>query len=234
MNRWKSEKEFVDRFVDVLGAGTSRTKIVREFRTGYGLPDVLVVRYSQSVLEKRKRDAREKYRGMFTVDCGHAMAYLARRRWVRLDTLKGTFHNMNGSFRTLIDMLQQRELVRVTGNRISARRKSDVFAIKTITVIEAKLRNWRRAVMQAQRHRWFTDNCHVLVPEPSAAHKGEISAACSKYNLGLMFFSREKGIVEGLGLKDRGPYNTYLAWLLNESIVDEVRDSGRGIRAKNR
>lgn len=233
MKGWKSEKEFVDQFVTVLGQQTSRTQIVREFRTGYGLPDVLVVRYSLKVLERRRRHARVKYTGTFTVDCGYAMAYLLRRRWVRLETLRGAFHNANGSFRAMVETLRERGLVNVMGDRIKARGKSDIFAIETITAIEAKLGNWRRAVIQAQRHRWFTDCCHILVPQPSRGQKRGISAVCRKYHLGLMFFSREGGIVEGLALKNRKPYNTYLAWLLNESIVDEVRNRGRGIRAKN-
>jgi len=61
-----------------------------------------------------------------------------------------------------------------------------------------------------------------LVPETSMFQKRSVSSACRKYHLGLMFLSRDKGLMEGITLKNKKPYNTYLAWLLNECIVDEV------------
>lgn len=234
MRGWRSEKEFVERFLYALGSGRKNTHIVRGLRTGYGLPDIVLTEYLPKVVERRNKQMGRTRIGVFTVDCAYAMAYLASRRWVRLTTLKSAFRSSNGSFNTTLQTLRDRRMVSIEEDKIKARPKTEVFAVKNITVIEAKLGNWRRALMQAQRYQWFTESCYVLVPEPSAVKKRQIAIACRKYHMGLIFFSPERGISEAIKIGREKPYNTYLAWLMNETIVDEVHKSESAIQSQNR
>jgi hypothetical protein len=223
MRGWKSEREFVELFLDSLGSEKKDTRIVREFRTGYGLPDIVLIEYLPKVVEKRKKQMGRIQVGAFTVDCAYAMSYLANRRWVRLKTLKSAFRSSNGPFNTALQTLIDRKMVSVKEDKIKARPKTEVFVVRNIKVIEAKLGNWRRALMQAQRYQWFTESCYVLMPEQSRIKKRQIALACKKYHVGLIFFSRERGISDVIKVGRKRPYNTYLAWLMNETIVDEIR-----------
>jgi hypothetical protein len=229
MRGWKSEREFVERFLDSLGSEKKGTCIVREFRTGYGLPDIVLTEYLPKVVERRKKHMGRLHVGAFTVDCAYAMSYLANRRWVRLKTLKNAFRSRNGPFNTTLQTLIDRQIVSLKDDKIKSRPKAEVFAVKNITVIEAKIGNWRRALIQAQRYQWFTESCYVLMPEPSGIKKRQIALACKKYHVGLIFFSRERGISEAMKIRRKKPYNTYLAWLINEAIFDEVQESESAI-----
>jgi len=230
---WKSEKEFVDDFVDALQDRSRSTHVVREFRTGYGLPDIVWIEYYNGVIRKRKKRVRYRSLATFTINCAYTMAYLVKRRWVKLSTLKSSFRSMNNRFGDLIEILVQRKLVTIKSEKIKSLPKTEIFAIRNITIIEAKLADWRRAIMQAQRCLWFTDNCYVLVPDPKPVKKRKIANLCRKYGIGFTVFSEDGDIVQVIRLNKRRPYNTYLAWLLNENLFDDLLDGDGRFQPKD-
>jgi hypothetical protein len=218
---WKNEEEFVNSYLSSLEDKTNSTLLLRDFQTGYGLPDILCTEYSKAVVQNRVRHLRHKDIPPFTLDCAYTMAYLTRRRSVKISTLKTAFRTTNGSFDLLIQTLKLRRLVRIKSGIIKAERKKDIFAIKSITVLEAKLYDWKRAIFQAQRYRWFTDNCYVLLPKISDRQINRVIWLCKKYHVGLMMFSNNSVLNPMIKLKKKQPYNTYLAWLLNENLLNE-------------
>ena len=129
-----------------------------------------------------------------------------------------------GHFSRLVSTLLARRLAVCKQGRIKALPKKETFAIKNISVIEAKLNDWRRALIQARRHLWFTDNCYVVIPEGERTKKNRVASACRRHRVGLMMVSKKGDLITVVSLKKSGPYNTYLAWLLNESLLQEVKD----------
>ena len=230
---WKSEKEFVDNFVDALQNRSKSTHIVREFRTGYGLPDIVWIEYSNDVIRKRKKRVRSRSLTPFTIDCAYTMAYLAQRRFVKLSTLKSALRSMNSRLGSIIEILIQRNLVIIKSDKITSRPKAEIFAIRNIQIIEAKLADWKRAIMQAQRFLWFTDNCYVLLPNFKSMKKRQVASLCMKYGVGLTFFSEDGTIFPVIRINKRRPYNTYLTWLLNENLFDELLNSDDRFQSEN-
>ena len=95
---WRSEEAFVETLLRLLRAEAEATRFIREFRTGYGLPDLLSVEYCEDIVSRRKRRLDRSRLEAFTIDCAYTMAYLSNRRWMQLPTLKARVGLANGPF----------------------------------------------------------------------------------------------------------------------------------------
>jgi len=220
---WRTETRFIRDFLNSADPTRKSLHVLKEFRTGYGLPDLLKIEYDKNILVKRRRNSKSRKLKHFDIDCAYVMAYLSERRWIKLNNLKSNTNLYNGSIKTIIDKLRERGLVIKKGDKIKSKPKKEVFAIKSIVAIEAKLRQWKRAIFQAQRYLWFTNNSNILVPTNCNRQLSKIINSCKKYHVGLITLSKDKKILTIIKRKKRKPYNTYLAWLLNELLLDRIK-----------
>ncbi len=196
--------------------------MVKEFRTGYGFPDLLRIEYDKKVVMRRRRNPNLRNLKHFDTDCAYMMAYLSEKRWIKLSTLKSKATLYNGSINVIIEKLRERGLVVKRGDKIKSKPRREIFAIKSIVAIEAKLRQWKRAVLQAQRHLWFTNNSNILIPTNCCTQVNTIIDSCKKYHVGLIALSEDRKILTIVKRGKRKPYNTHLAWLLNEFLIQRV------------
>jgi hypothetical protein len=68
---------------------------------------------------------------------------------------------------SLLADLEAAELIRRSDRRIVARSLARAFAARRIIAVEAKMRDWRRALDQAVANTWFASHSYVLLPESS-------------------------------------------------------------------
>lgn len=219
---WKDEKTFVESFLRRFRNTQKSLFFMRDFRTGYGLPDIVAINYDERILSRRKHDLKSVKTPAFTIDCAYTLSYLSRRRGVSYETLKANFSNYNGSLNSILNTLEQRNLIQVNNGKIKALRKSHSFAIKTITTIEAKLRQWSRVIHQAQRHLWFTECSYVLLPKQSPLILSHIRKRCQTHEVGLFLYDSDLRIKTLVKKPKARPHNTHIAWLLNEILIDRV------------
>ncbi len=64
----------------------------------------------------------------------------------------------------MLDVLERAGLIVVRGNAIRLQALERIFVAKRIVAIEAKVRDWRKALQQAAANRWFASHSYVLLP----------------------------------------------------------------------
>ena len=78
---WTSEEHFVTSFVGMLmnSHHSDNFYVLREVKTSYGRPDVVVIEYDQDKLNDRRRRIPIS-KNLFTKECAYVMAFLTYRR----------------------------------------------------------------------------------------------------------------------------------------------------------
>ena len=218
---WDSEERFVDDFIvsgiKIFDTTRLDSTIIRELKTGYGRPDVVLIQYDGKLLNSGNLCSPLSQLGTY------AISFLSSRPWIRPDKL-GAFLNVSKKKQTaLIEELENHNFIMHNNNLIKSRPKSEIMGVKRVLTFEAKLQNWKEAVNQAERHLWFTNESYILMPYPSEKLVNIISSECSRRGLGLCLFDPTFGnriIVKPL---KKGLLNTPYIWSINDKLR-EVND----------
>jgi hypothetical protein len=109
--------------------------------------------------------------------------------------------------------LADADLVYVRGSKIVARHVANIFAVRKIIAIEAKIGDWKRAIRQACSNTWFASHSFVLIPQTRAIE--HVQSAAQAVGIGVMIFDGEKTktVVNPLA---RSIPASYGSWLFNE------------------
>lgn len=215
---WDSECQFVDAAVRSLAAEGSACRVVlKEFRTTFGIPDILVLEYDPGVAFRRQnRFGCAEVR--LTHQAARLMALLAEHAWDSNEALRSASRFTPKSFDRAADCLRARGLIDNSKGRLNARTFNGVFFLKTATAYEAKLRDWRRGIAQAHRHLWFTDHSYLLVPPGDKGREARIAACCSAAGVGMAVLNER--VHPLLPASGRYLARHWLTWLLNEELFD--------------
>jgi hypothetical protein len=218
---WESEERFVSDFVvaGIKNFDTTRldSTIIRELKTGYGRPDVVLIQYDSKLLNSRNLCSPLSQLGAY------AISFLSSRPWIRPDKL-GAFLSVSKRKQTaLIEELENHNFIMHNNNLIKSRPRSEIMGVKRVLSFEAKLQNWKEAVNQAERHLWFTNESYVLMPYPSEKLVNIISSECSRRGIGLCFFDTAIGNRIKVNPLKKGLLNTPYIWSINDKLR-EVND----------
>lgn len=95
---------------------------------------------------------------------------------------------------------------------------------KTIAV-EAKLKNWKRALIQAYRYKWFAQESYVVLD--SSFSNSAIKNICEfeKLNVGLAEISKDSELKVRYKPKKSQPFDLSMTLALNEKIVEAHLES---------
>jgi hypothetical protein len=216
---WPSEKAVVTAAVSQLRMTTQHDSVIlEEFRTSFGLPDILHLRYDPEKLEARMRTYPHP-RIPITRDSARLISLLTHNGPLTEPDAVQLLSFTTRRFRAAIAPLLKRNLVIDEHGELRIRGKDDVFFLNRVVVYEAKLKNWPRALLQAQRHLWFADEAFVLMPELSDRVRSRLIPACETAGVGLATLQRE-----GLSIILKADHNdagrNWLTWYLNETVLD--------------
>lgn len=219
IDSWDTELAFVRAAVNCLGNTPEGGLIVLEdFRTSFGLPDILVLNYDRRVFEKRFSLGLTGYPSM-NRNSARLMAFLAGRPSICEKEARSSLRLNSRIFTDSLECLQARELLENRDGQLCVRPTASVFSLVSVTAYEAKLRDWGSGIFQAHRHLWFTDQSFVLLPPIEEKRKMRVASRCSTLGVGLAIFDG-KQIQQVNTLSGRYLAMNWLAWLLNETVVD--------------
>jgi hypothetical protein len=85
-------------------------------------------------------------------------------RWTTTDDLAALTCFTPCVVEQAVDDLSEYDYLRWTRRGVRARALPKVFGLTRIVAIEAKISDWRRAVLQAHRNYWFASDSYVLLP----------------------------------------------------------------------
>lgn len=91
--------------------------------------------------------------------------------------------------------------------------------VKSSTAIEAKLRNWKRALKQAYRYKWFSERAFVCIPEDNIKPAINSLEIFKQYAVGLISMCPEKGMKVIYNPGPAQPISNDMSMMLNESVL---------------
>ncbi|MCB1676992.1 MAG: hypothetical protein KDI01_11930, partial [Halioglobus sp.] len=113
-----------------------------------------------------------------------------------------------------LNKLESAELLIFKGERAYMKDLSDIFFIKRIITIEAKIRDWRKALRQAELNENFASHSYVLLPVEFVNEK---IATSFRGNIGLLAQDEKRIVLKKRAKKTKLP-GSYFSWMLNEYV----------------
>jgi hypothetical protein len=197
---------------------------IKEVKTSLGIADLVIVLYdNKAVRERMKALSCTATVPPFSRIAAYAMSFLSQVQQTTATELRDFLKIDSHQFSNLLNTLQERKLITAYRNGpIKIRNVNKLFVIYEIETFEAKLRDWRRAIRQAERHLWFTNNSYVVLPLLPEDSFNRATRVCQKTGIGLIIQEAENSYKTIQEPRDKGFYNTHIVWALNESIIDQL------------
>ncbi len=121
-----------------------------------------------------------------------------------------------------INQLKKAKLVVQNNTSLKAKPLKTIFAVRNIIAIEAKIRDWKRALHQAWLNQWFCSESYILIPHMP---KGtQLTDSAKKTGIGIYVMSDD---VQQWILKiNNNLPKSYASWLFNEWAWKTAHSSG--------
>jgi predicted transcriptional regulator len=188
------------------------TKILEEVDLGFGVADLVI-----SKLNPTRKKA-SVYLTYFDVI---VYRVIETEKEISFDTLKNVTKSNTTTINRSLKKLIQDSYINKHDNLIRLNKTYKGISLSNIA-IEAKLKNWRRALTQAFRYKWFADKSFVVLDskhfKPALNNIGEFK----KLNVGLAEISKEGQIVIHYKPQKEVPINPTMCILLNETLRQNV------------
>lgn len=201
------ETELLDWFLHAWPVRTPkgcRTTVFREPRLESGFPDLVLVVWDIEAA-RRWSPARANLK---QIDI-RLMHHLSCAGGCSLETITSVF---SSTAKSSLGRLEEAGVVKQTKGTWKTRRLSEVYAVKSIVAIEAKISDWTVAIEQASLNTWFASFSYVLLPR-IPKKSGILENASSR---GVGVWSRSETPVPcSISAKKRLPLS-YASWLFNE------------------
>jgi hypothetical protein len=119
----------------------------------------------------------------------------------------------------VLNVLREVGLARIQGARVSPCAARRSFPVRAIVAVEAKVRDWRSGLHQAQANQWFASESYLLLPIDVCERMVDSAAALG---VGVLGFDGKRTTCRLAARKFPIPqsYGSWLAseWLLHEGL----------------
>ncbi len=227
---WASEADFVRAVAGHLWSSVRGCVIIEQVSTSFGVPDVAVLRFDEEAAGRRARSLVARS-ARLELAAARLIAGIDRSTQpIKMEASRSFVGQTKKVFQRALQCLVDRNLLLIDGEWLLP--ISGGFVLTEVTIYEAKLSDWTRALEQAHRHLWLTDQSFILMPPLAAEREARISTKCRHFGVGLAVF-------EGGCLRIRIPCSgSYLArnavsWLLNEAVVDNLITNAAQLQSRD-
>lgn len=204
---YKMVQEYVhSQLISHIKTGEQKV-ILLEPQLDSGFPDIVIVYFEPEVarnwsikrLKVNKLDLR-------------ILHYIFSEKDVDNSALENIFP---GDFYKSIRRLLSAELVHYQSGKLQAKPLEEIFAIKRLIAIEAKVKNWQEGLHQAIQNTWFASESYLLLPKlPS---NSELIQGAKSFGVGIV--TTHCSLVESRLLPSVGKLpKSYVSWLFNEWV----------------
>ncbi len=213
---FKSEEELVScisSFVlsdpnALLGLGSR--SLFTELNLGYGIADIVAVSYKEIVSSERKN-----FLAYFDVSL---LNLIEKKDRVSFDDIVYITRSPEKKILSSLSSLMGEGFISFrSGYYFSDRKYSDILTDSI--AIEAKLKDWKRALKQAYRYKWFADKSFVFLPIQNIDVPKENIDLFRRYNVGLAGVSKDNGIKVIYSPQKESPISYNMRIVLNEHLI---------------
>lgn len=175
-----------------------------------GAPDLVLLRMSAELQDASASLSERELK---------LLQYISSARKAQLVDLVDLLRWSQRSATGIVDALESQGFVVVHNDCLALTTKAKSFLAREIVAIEAKINDWRRALVQAQRNHWFASQSYVLLR--GTVSSATIDAACDS-GVGILHFDGNKARVLVRAERNRLP-GSYASWLISMWGHHEVR-----------
>ncbi len=219
-----TEQKLVDEVTSLLESDSSKVPkslryknqmVLKEVNLGYGIADIVLTECITPT-ENRKTFLNLleiKLLNIINRSPGITIERIVKK--TRLDKQK---------VRKGICSLENFKLVRTDEGRLAPLNDYTRTVINSIA-IEAKLRNWKRALNQAYRYKWFSQKSFVCLPSNTIKPASKNIDIFKKMGVGLIEVCKQNGIKILYNPRPKRPISKEMSILLNECVLNELQTS---------
>lgn len=206
---WRTGPEFdlLNGFLESLSLNVPRgakVKLFHQPRLESGFPDAVLVVWRPSVTRKWPQERRSLT--SFDLRVLHYLSTLGKLPRAELDAAFGLKASES------IERLCSAGTVFKRGQYVQPKSLEEIFAVKRIVAIEAKMQDWRGALNQAVLNTWFSDESWLLMPQQVTSR---VAGECSTYR-GVRCVS-PSDVAHDFATHDcTSKPISYASWLFNE------------------
>jgi len=208
--KFNSESELVELLKSNLRSTFQRknVEIFNEVSFGFGVADIVIFDYKEF-----KND--NFYRPFLDHFAINVYQIIKNNKVVRFDDLYDTTRSQKKLIINALITLIECEYIEPfeDGFRIKNHYEKP---IKNSFAIEAKLKNWKQALKQAYRYKWFAEFSYVVLDAFYAKPAIQNIDMFKKYNVGLATLSKEGNLVRYYSPQKNKPYDSNMQILLYE------------------
>ena len=220
---FKTEKELVVQITRNLEDPTCieslfdkklESKVFEELNLGYGIPDIVVVQYK----DKDRIGNRKNFLNYFDIS---VLDLIEREDNVSVDDIVLLTRSTKNKIVETLSLLQNEKFIICReGKYFSHERYAE--ALEDSIAIEAKLKNWKRALQQAYRYKWFSNKAYVILPNSALNPALDNLHLFQRYGVGLASINDSDGLEVHYKAKETPPYSERMAKLLNEHLLIDL------------
>lgn len=212
-----SELDFLNKFIssdffDKINKNTNQEiTLLQEPFSGFGYPDLVCVIWDKSVFSGWKQE-----RQVLETDDIKILHHLYNTKIYKDTTdikkeLGFSLRAATASFERLINasLLKENKL-----NAVKIKPINEIFFVKDIITIEAKLLNWRKALEQSINNTYFSSKSFTLFPKNIISNR--ILEEYKTTNVGIISFDKKYQILKKP--KKQNIPSTLNSWFFNEYI----------------
>lgn len=220
---FKTEKELVVEITKNLGdpkhlktlfSKNFKSKIFEELNLGYGIPDVVVVQYKNNKSLKKRKE----FLNYFDISI---LDLIEKKEQVSIEDIVFLTKSTKSKINNTLSLLQSEKLILYREGKYFSHKKY-AGALEDCLAIEAKLKNWKRALEQAYRYRWFSNKSFVMLPGENINPALKNISLFEKYGVGLASIDKERGIEVHYQPTETVPYSERMHKLLNEHLLSDL------------
>lgn len=212
---FQTELELVDEFerlFDVfLGNGIH---LEREFDCGFGIADAVIFKYkkNQSLLNLGKVDPEWAY----------TLKSLPYRRNFNIEYLCQLAGSSQASAKKAINNFIKAGYCTAKDKNTFIKNKQPRELCNSMIAIEAKLKNWKRALWQASRYKTFASESWVVLDRRYATSAIKHIETFKKFNIGLATFSTDGSYDEHFSPKKDTHQSEIAYWKANTILAQKL------------
>jgi len=206
----KLVRRFTDFFTNSFKSKSTRLAIFHEPQLDSGFPDIVFVEFSPGVIDKWN-DRRSSSQPMDI----RILHYLYLVKGADSAFIERTL-GING--RILLPSLERlldSQLIYRKSGQWRTYSLTNIFAIRNIVAVEAKMNGWQSVFEQARINKWFASESYILSPiiQPNA------KTLKTSNKLGIGIYTCNSDGVTKISESDRGSLpSCYASWMFNEWI----------------
>lgn len=209
---FKTEQQLVDRIVSDLQFGNflcggGNRAIFTELNMGYGIADIVTVDV------KDKQQDRQRFLEYYDVSLLHL---IESKDEVSLEDIVYITKSPERKINTSLELLLEEGLVKTRRGKYRSDKKYASILSDSLAV-EAKLHDWKRALKQAYRYKWFANKSFVFLPESNVNPALKNLHLFQSHNVGLASVGDDINV--HFNPKKELPLSINMHRLLNEKVL---------------